>query len=124
MDDTPNDRARHGAPVRDTPRQPTSLDPAHFTMTVDDASARFADAGMPRSVRSIQRYCQRGHLSCTTVDTEISEMYLIDQPLQTQVQRDPQEEGLNSCFQYTENKISTGLKLVFSRLKRTLIIRR
>jgi hypothetical protein len=78
MDDTPNDMARHDAPVRDTPRQPASLDPAHFTMTVDDASARFADAGLPRSVRSIQRYCQRGHLSCTTVDTEISEMYLID----------------------------------------------
>jgi chromosome segregation ATPase len=78
MDDTPNDMARHDAPVRDTPRQPVPLDPAHFTMTVDDASARFAEAGLPRSVRSIQRYCQRGHLTCTSVDTEISEMYLID----------------------------------------------
>ena len=78
MDDSPNDMARQVAPQRDEPRQPPSLDPAHFTMTVDDASARFADAGLPRSVRSIQRYCQRGHLSCTTVDTEISEMYLID----------------------------------------------
>jgi len=78
MDDSPNDTARQVAPQRDEPRQPPSLDPAHFTMTVDGASARFAEAGLPRSVRSIQRYCQRGHLSCTTVDTEISETYLID----------------------------------------------
>ena len=78
MNDTPNDMMRQDAPQRDEPRQPASIDPAHFTMTVEDASARFADAGLPRSTRSIQRYCQRGHLSCTTVDTEISEMYLID----------------------------------------------
>jgi hypothetical protein len=53
MDDTPNDMARHDAPVRDTQRQPASLDPAHFTMTVEDAAARCAEAGLPRSVRSI-----------------------------------------------------------------------
>lgn len=78
MDDSPNDTTRQAAPQRDEPRQPAPLDSAHFTMTVDDVSARFADAGLPRSVRSIQRYCQRGHLTCATVDTEISEMYLID----------------------------------------------
>mgnify|MGYP001214780110 FL=1 len=78
MDDSPNDTARQVAPQRDEPRQAPPLDPAHFTMTVDDASARFAEAGLPRSLRSIQRYCQRGHLTCTTVDTEIAEMYLID----------------------------------------------
>lgn len=78
MDDSPSDTTRQVAPARDEPRQAPPLDPAHFTMTVDDASARFAEAGLPRSVRSIQRYCQRGHLTCTTVDTEISEMYLID----------------------------------------------
>ena len=78
MSDIPNDMARQDAPQRDEPRQPPSLDPSHFTMTVDDASARFAEAGLPRSIRSIQRYCQRGHLTCTTVDTEIAEMYLID----------------------------------------------
>ena len=81
MDDSPNDTTRQAAPQRDEPRQPAPLDPAHFTMTVDDVSARFAEAGLPRSVRSIQRYCQRGHLTCTTVDTEISEMYLVDPEL-------------------------------------------
>jgi hypothetical protein len=78
MDDSPNDTARQVAPQRDEPRQTPPLDPAHFTMTVDGASARFAEAGLPRSLRTIQRYCQRGHLTCTTVDTEIAEMYLID----------------------------------------------
>lgn len=82
MDDTPHDpqhdMARRDAPMRDQPRQTPSPDTSHFTMTVEAASARFADAGLPRSIRSIQRYCQRGHLSCTTVDTEIAEMYVID----------------------------------------------
>lgn len=78
MDESPNDAAHQVAPQRDEPRQATPLDPTHFTMTVEAASARFAEAGLPRSLRSIQRYCQRGHLTCTTVDTEIAEMYLID----------------------------------------------
>jgi hypothetical protein len=38
----------------------------------------FAEAGVPRSVRTVQRYCKKGHLDCITVDTEISEKYLID----------------------------------------------
>lgn len=76
MDDSTHDTARQDTPRYDRERQ--ASDPTHFTMTVDDAASRFADAGLPRSVRSIQRYCQRGHLTCTTVDTEISEMYLID----------------------------------------------
>ena len=33
---------------------------------------------MPRSVRTVQRYCKKGHLDCITIDTEISEKYLID----------------------------------------------
>jgi len=46
-------------------------------MSVESVSARFTKAGLPRSRRSIQRNCQRDHLICTTVDSEISEMYLI-----------------------------------------------
>lgn len=78
MNDTQDDMPRQDATGRDDQRQPTPQDTSHFNLTVEEASARFSDAGLPRSVRSIQRYCQRGHLTCTTVDTEISEMYLID----------------------------------------------
>lgn len=78
MDDTKDYIPRQDAPSRDDPRQPTLKDTSHFTMTVEEALVHFTDAGLPRSERTIQRYCQRGHLTCTLVDTEISEMYLID----------------------------------------------
>lgn len=48
------------------------------TVTVEDASLLFAQAGVPRSPRSIRRYCERGHLDCVRIDTEnAQEQYLI-----------------------------------------------
>ena len=69
MDDTINDTSRNDAAERDQ---------ARHTLSAEETSAIFADAGVPRSVRTVQRYCQKGHLACITVDTEISEKYLID----------------------------------------------
>ena len=69
MDDTENDTPRAGAAERDT---------ARYTLTVEETSGIFAEAGVPRSIRSVQRYCKMGHLDCISVDTEISEKYLID----------------------------------------------
>ena len=79
MDDTQNDTSRHDAPQRDDPHQAAEVSDAnHFTLTVDQVAAKFEDEGLPRSSRTIQRYCQKGHLSCSRVDTEIAEMYYID----------------------------------------------
>lgn len=50
---------------------------SEFTLTIDDALERYAHAGLPRTPRSIQRYCAKGHLDCRRVETSFGEKYLI-----------------------------------------------
>jgi hypothetical protein len=54
----------------------TSSD-SDFTRTIEDALALYAAAGIPRTPRSIQRYCAKRHLSCRRIETEFGEKYLI-----------------------------------------------
>lgn len=65
----PNDTSRHDATERDTSRH---------TLTVKQASHRFADLGAPRSPRSVQRFCDLGHIDCISVKGEKTERYFID----------------------------------------------
>ena len=69
MDDNPSDTSRQDA---------TASDNSKYSVAAEDASLLFAEAGVPRSVRTVQRFCQKGHLDCVLVDTEMTEMYLID----------------------------------------------
>src|ERR1700693_3389065 len=62
-----DDLPRHVAPSPDT----------EFTLTIDEALERYARAGLPRTPRSIQRYCAKGHLDCRRVETAFGEKYLI-----------------------------------------------
>jgi hypothetical protein len=48
-----------------------------FTLTIDDALERYARAGLPRTPRSVQRYCAKGHLDCRRIETQFGEKYLI-----------------------------------------------
>src|SRR5436305_9602916 len=48
-----------------------------FTLSIDDALARYSQAGIPRTPRSVQRYCAKGHLQCRLIETEFGEKYLI-----------------------------------------------
>ena len=54
----------------------TSSD-SDFTLTIEDALALYAAAGIPRTPRSIQRYCAKQHLSSRRIETEFGEKYLI-----------------------------------------------
>src|SRR6202140_4546028 len=54
----------------------TSSD-SDFTLTIDEALERYARAGLPRTPRSIQRYCAKGHLDCRRIETSFGEKYLI-----------------------------------------------
>jgi hypothetical protein len=64
MDD---DQSRHVA---------TSPD-KDFTLSIDEALGLYARAGLPRTPRSVQRYCAKGHLDCRRVETAFGEKYLI-----------------------------------------------
>src|ERR1700686_5274225 len=48
-----------------------------FTLTIDEALERYSRAGLPRTPRSIQRYCAKGHLDCRRIETSFGEKYLI-----------------------------------------------
>jgi hypothetical protein len=54
----------------------TSLD-KDFTLSIDEALELYARAGLPRTPRSIQRYCAKGHLDCRRIETAFGEKYLI-----------------------------------------------
>src|SRR5271168_4187193 len=58
--------------------RPVATSPdSDFTLTIDEALERYAHAGLPRTPRSIQRYCAKGHLECRLIDTGFGEKYLI-----------------------------------------------
>ena len=61
----------------DTSRQVATSNDSDFTLTIEDALALYAAAGIPRTPRSIQRYCAKQHLSSRRIETEFGEKYLI-----------------------------------------------
>src|SRR5438132_12059323 len=73
MPDESNDQIDSG---QDMSRQ---LDPSKYTLSAEEASRLFFNAGVPRSPRTIDRYCKSGHLVCPKIDTERNEKYLITQ---------------------------------------------
>ena len=61
----------------DLSRQGATTPDSDFTLTVDDALERYDRAGLPRTARSVQRYCEKGHLDCRRIETPFGEKYLI-----------------------------------------------
>lgn len=67
---------RHDTTGRDEPRHsPTS--PDQYTLTIDDALLRYEHAGYPRTPRSVQRYCAKGHLDCLRQETMFGDKFMI-----------------------------------------------
>src|ERR1700733_13045179 len=64
--------------MTDDQSRPVATSPDNeFTLTIDDALERYARAGLPRTPRSVQRYCAKGHLDCRRIETQFGEKYLI-----------------------------------------------
>ena len=61
----------------DLSRPVATSDDSEFKLTIDEALERYARAGLPRTPRSVQRYCAKGHLQCRLIETEFGEKYLI-----------------------------------------------
>jgi hypothetical protein len=61
----------------DPSRQVATSPDSDFVLTIDQALERYARAGLPRTPRSIQRYCAKGHLDCRRIETTFGEKYLI-----------------------------------------------
>lgn len=61
----------------DLSRHVATSDDNDFSLTIDEALERYARAGLPRTPRSIQRYCAKGHLDARRIETQFGEKYLI-----------------------------------------------
>jgi len=55
-------------------------DMSRHTLTIKQASAVFTNLGVPRSTRSVQRFCEIGSIDCIRVKGEKTERYFINQP--------------------------------------------
>ena len=51
--------------------------PDQYTLTIDEAAIRYEHAGHPRTIRTIQRYCAKGHLDCLRQETAFGDKYMI-----------------------------------------------
>jgi len=61
----------------DPSRLAAASDDNDFTLTIEDALERYARAGLPRTPRSVQRYCAKGDLDSRRIETPFGEKYLI-----------------------------------------------
>src|SRR4051812_32103408 len=66
MDD---DITRNSAPERDI---------ARHSLTIKQASYLFAELGVPRAPRSVQRFCEHGYLDCVRVKGAKGDQFFIN----------------------------------------------
>ena len=62
-------------PQQDEPSQQRDL--SRYSLTAEAASELFIQAGVPRSLRTVIRYCSNNTLDCIKVDTERNLKYLV-----------------------------------------------
>jgi len=72
-----NEAGYHRGMKDDLSRPVATTPDSEFTLTIDEALERYARAGLPRTPRSIQRYCAKGHLDSRRIETQFGEKYLI-----------------------------------------------
>lgn len=64
--------------MTDDPSRPVATSPdSEYTLTIEDAALLYERAGHPRTDRTIQRYCAKGHLDCRRAETQFGEKFLI-----------------------------------------------
>src|SRR6266568_4068374 len=61
----------------DQPRQTAASSDTEYSLSIEDAAALYERAGLPRTIRTIQRYCAKGHLDSHRIETAYGEKYLI-----------------------------------------------
>jgi hypothetical protein len=61
----------------DLSRQAAASHDSDYTLSIEDAAVLYEHAGHPRTLRSIQRYCAKGHLDCRRMETPFGEKFMI-----------------------------------------------
>jgi len=65
------------ATKHDMPRQVTTSTDTDYTLSLEEVSDRYAMAGHPRTLRSLQRYCVNGHLDAQKIATATGDKFLV-----------------------------------------------
>ena len=65
------------ATSRDLSRHAATSGDSDYSLSIEDALARYEAAGVPRTPRSIQRYCSKGELDYHTLETPFGIKFLI-----------------------------------------------
>src|SRR5215204_4115003 len=55
-----------------------NYDKARHSLTIADAVELFAERGTPRSKRSVQRFCEQGHLDCVRIKGARGDQFFIN----------------------------------------------
>lgn len=55
----------------------TDDDTSAYTLSIEEVIDRYAKSGLPRTTRTIQRYCANGHLDAIKITTDLGEKYMI-----------------------------------------------
>src|SRR5947207_289201 len=61
----------------DQPRHAAASPDIEYSLSIEEAAAIYERAGLPRTLRTIQRYCAKNHLDSHRVETAYGEKYLI-----------------------------------------------
>jgi hypothetical protein len=61
----------------DQPRHAAASPDTEYSLSIEDTAALYERAGLPRTLRTIQRYCAKGHLDSHRIETPYGEKYLI-----------------------------------------------
>lgn len=61
----------------DQPRPAATGPDSDFTLTIEDTAQLYTNAGHPRTLRTIQRYCASGHLDCMKAATTLGDKYFV-----------------------------------------------
>lgn len=69
--------AQTGATNHDAPRPVATDRDNDFILPIEEVSERYARAGHPRTIRTLQRYCVSGHLDAQKVATTLGDKYLV-----------------------------------------------
>src|SRR5665213_1021618 len=63
--------------MNDTPRPVATNDDSDFTLPIEEVAKRYEQAGHPRTIRTLQRYCKSGQLAALKKPTLLGDMYVV-----------------------------------------------
>ncbi len=71
------DKERPAAASNDVSRPAATHGDSDYSLSIEDALARYEAAGIPRTRRSVQRYCANGAIDAHRIETPFGDKFLI-----------------------------------------------